>query len=83
MKATIAGRISAILIVFSLGVALALASCTKPESEYTDTAEKESAIWRTRTLTEPDVLFFATTPLYGEIFMRVGGHYFTHYPKEW
>lgn len=209
MKATIAGRISAILVVCALGAALVLASCTKPESEYiTDTTRKESAIWRTRTLTEtvveyievpveivvekevptwvslpqgedanrysdinlslndiellakmawreargekqlgmrmvievtlnrvlsehfpdtvygvlyqpgqyapsgeapeldditptqeqydavytvlretpitePDVLFFATTPLYGEIFMRVGGHYFTHYPEEW
>lgn len=29
---------------------------------------------------EPDVVFFATTPLYGEIFLHVGGHYFTRYP---
>lgn len=214
MKTTIAGRIVAALIVLSLGTALVLASCAKPQPEYTDTTAKESAVWRTRTLTntvveyievpvevevpveiivekevptwvslpqgdeanryssidislndvellarmawreargekqlgmrmvievtlnrvlsehfpdtvygvlyqpgqyapsgealeldditptqeqydavytvlretpitDPDVLFFATTPLYGEIFMRVGGHYFTHYPEEW
>lgn len=32
---------------------------------------------------EPDVVFFATTPLYGEIFLHVGGHYFTRYPDHW
>lgn len=32
---------------------------------------------------EPDVVFFATTPLYGEIFLHVGGHYFTRYPDSW
>lgn len=32
---------------------------------------------------EPDVVFFATTPLYGEIFLHVGGHYFTRYPEHW
>lgn len=32
---------------------------------------------------EPDVVFFATTPLYGEIFLHVGGHFFTRYPDSW
>lgn len=31
-------------------------------------------------ITDPDVVFFATTPLFGDVFMRVGGHYFTYYP---
>lgn len=29
---------------------------------------------------EPDVVFFARSPIYGEIFLHVGGHYFTRYP---
>ena len=30
---------------------------------------------------EPDVVFFATSPIYGELFLHVGGHYFTRYPE--
>lgn len=30
---------------------------------------------------EPDVVFFARSPIYGEIFLHVGGHYFTRYPE--
>lgn len=30
---------------------------------------------------EPDVVFFAKSPIYGEIFLHVGGHYFTRYPE--
>lgn len=29
---------------------------------------------------EPDVVFFARSPIYGEVFLHVGGHYFTRYP---
>lgn len=29
---------------------------------------------------EPDVVFFARSPIYGETFLHVGGHYFTRYP---
>lgn len=32
---------------------------------------------------EPDVVFFARSPIYGEIFLHVGGHYFTRYPDSW
>lgn len=31
---------------------------------------------------EPDVVFFARSPIYGEVFLHVGGHYFTRYPEE-
>ena len=31
-------------------------------------------------ITEEDVVFFAQSPIYGEIFLHVGGHYFTRYP---
>lgn len=31
---------------------------------------------------DPDVVFFAREPLYGETFLHVGGHYFTRYPDE-
>lgn len=30
---------------------------------------------------EPDVVFFAKSPIYGEVFLHVGGHYFTRYPE--
>ena len=32
---------------------------------------------------EPDVVFFARSPIYGEIFLHVGAHYFTRYPDSW
>lgn len=54
--------------------------------EITPTEEQYEAVWLAITETpilEPDVVFFATTPLYGEIFLHVGGHYFTRYPDSW
>lgn len=54
--------------------------------EITPTEEQYEAVRLAITETpilEPDVVFFATTPLYGEIFLHVGGHYFTRYPEHW
>lgn len=54
--------------------------------EITPTEEQYEAVRLAITETpilEPDVVFFATTPLYGEIFLHVGGHYFTRYPDSW
>ena len=66
MKTTIAGRIIAALIVLSIGTALVLASCAKPQPEYTDTTEKESAVWRTRTLTNTVVEYIEVPVLVRE-----------------
>lgn len=52
-------------------------------SEITPTREQYDAVDLALTetpITDPDVVFFATTPIYGEIFLHVGGHYFTRYP---
>jgi len=54
--------------------------------EITPTEDQYEAVRLAITETpilEPDVVFFATTPLYGEIFLHVGGHYFTRYPEHW
>lgn len=59
--------------------ALELGDITPGEDQYEAVRQ---AITETPIL-EPDVVFFATTPLYGEIFLHVGGHYFTRYPKYW
>lgn len=61
------------------GAALELSDITPGESQY---EAVRLAITETPIL-EPDVVFFATTPLYGEIFLHVGGHYFTRYPDSW
>ena len=61
------------------GGALELSDITPGESQY---EAVRLAITETPIL-EPDVVFFATTPLYGEIFLHVGGHYFTRYPDHW
>lgn len=34
-------------------------------------------------MTDEDVVFFAQSPIYGDTWMHVGGHYFTYYPEEW
>lgn len=59
--------------------ALELSDITPGEDQY---EAVRLAITETPIL-EPDVVFFATTPLYGEIFLHVGGHYFTRYPDSW
>lgn len=61
------------------GGALELGDITPGEPQYEAVRQ---AITETPIL-EPDVVFFATTPLYGEIFLHVGGHYFTRYPDSW
>jgi N-acetylmuramoyl-L-alanine amidase len=61
------------------GAALELSDITPGEDQY---EAVRLAITETPIL-EPDVVFFATTPLYGEIFLHVGGHYFTRYPEHW
>lgn len=61
------------------GEALELSDITPTEAQY---EAVRLAITETPIL-EPDVVFFATTPLYGEIFLHVGGHYFTRYPTSW
>lgn len=61
------------------GAALELSDITPGEDQY---EAVRLAITETPVL-EPDVVFFATTPLYGEIFLHVGGHYFTRYPDSW
>ena len=61
------------------GAALELSDITPGEDQY---EAVRLAITETPIL-EPDVVFFATTPLYGEIFLHVGGHYFTRYPDSW
>lgn len=61
------------------GGALELSDITPGEDQY---EAVRLAITETPIL-EPDVVFFATTPLYGEIFLHVGGHYFTRYPEHW
>lgn len=61
------------------GGALELSDITPTEAQY---EAVRLAITETPIL-EPDVVFFATTPLYGEIFLHVGGHYFTRYPDSW
>lgn len=61
------------------GAALELSDITPGEDQY---EAVRLAITETPIL-EPDVVFFATTPLYGEIFLHVGGHFFTRYPEHW
>lgn len=61
------------------GGALELDDITPTEAQYEAVRQ---AIEETPIL-EPDVVFFATSPLYGDIFLHVGGHYFTRYPKSW
>ena len=59
--------------------ALELEDITPTEAQY----EAVALALSETPITDDDVVFFATSPLYGEIFMRVGGHYFTHYPTKW
>lgn len=61
------------------GGALELEDITPTEAQY----EAVALVLSETPMTDEDVVFFATTPLYGEIWMHVGGHYFTHYPEEW
>lgn len=58
------------------GQALELEDITPTEAQYEAVM---LAITETPIL-EPDVVFFATAPIYGETFLHVGGHYFTRYP---
>ena len=54
--------------------------------EITPTEEQYEAVRLAITETpilEPDVVFFARSPIYGEIFLHVGAHYFTRYPDSW
>lgn len=57
--------------------ALELVDITPTEAQY----EAVALALSETPITDADVVFFATTPIYGEVFLRVGGHYFTRYPK--
>lgn len=60
------------------GGALELEEITPTAAQY----EAVALVLSETPMTDEDVVFFATTPLYGDIWMHVGGHYFTHYPKD-
>ena len=61
------------------GGALELEDITPTEAQY----EAVALVLSETPMTDEEVVFFATTPLYGDIWMHVGGHYFTYYPDEW
>lgn len=61
------------------GGALELEEITPTAAQY----EAVALVLSETPMTDEDVVFFATTPLYGDIWMHVGGHYFTYYPDEW
>lgn len=61
------------------GGALELEEITPTDAQY----EAVALVLSETPMTDEEVVFFATTPLYGDIWMHVGGHYFTYYPEEW
>ena len=61
------------------GGALELEEITPTDAQY----EAVALVLSETPMTDEEVVFFATTPLYGDIWMHVGGHYFTYYPDEW
>ena len=61
------------------GGALELEDITPTEAQY----EAVAQVLSQAPMTDEDVVFFAQSPIYGDTWMRVGGHYFTYYPDEW
>ena len=61
------------------GGALELEEITPTDAQY----EAVALVLSETPMTDEEVVFFATTPLYGDVWMHVGGHYFTYYPDEW
>lgn len=59
--------------------ALELEDITPTEAQY----EAVSLVLSETPMTDEDVVFFAKSPIYGDTWMHVGGHYFTYYPDEW
>lgn len=59
--------------------ALELEDITPTEAQY----EAVAQVLSQTPMTDEDVVFFAQSPIYGDIWMHVGGHYFTYYPEEW
>lgn len=59
--------------------ALELEDITPTEAQY----EAVAQVLSQTPMTDVDVVFFAQSPIYGDIWMHVGGHYFTYYPDEW
>ena len=60
------------------GEALELEDITPTDAQF----EALDLVLSETPITEEDVVFFAQSPIYGEIFLHVGGHYFTRYPEE-
>ena len=61
------------------GGALELEEITPTEAQY----EAVAQVLSQTPMTDEDVVFFAQSPIYGDTWMQVGGHYFTYYPDEW
>lgn len=61
------------------GGALELEDITPTEAQY----EAVAQVLSQTPMTDEDVVFFAQSPIYGDTWMHVGGHYFTYYPDEW
>lgn len=59
------------------GEALELEDITPTDAQF----EALDLVLSETPITEADVVFFAQSPIYGEIFLHVGGHYFTRYPE--
>lgn len=59
--------------------ALELEDITPTEAQY----EAVAQVLSQTPMTDDDVVFFAQSPIYGDTWMHVGGHYFTYYPDEW
>lgn len=58
------------------GEALELEDITPTDAQF----EALDLVLSETPITDEDVVFFAQSPIYGEIFLHVGGHYFTRYP---
>lgn len=59
--------------------ALELEDITPTQAQYDSVA----LVLSETPMTDEDVVFFAQSPIYGDTWMHVGGHYFTYYPDEW
>ena len=61
------------------GGALELEDITPTQAQY----DAVALVLSETPMTDEDVVFFAQSPIYGDTWMHVGGHYFTYYPDEW
>lgn len=59
--------------------ALELEDITPTQAQY----DAVALVLSETPMTDEDVVFFAQSPIYGDTWMHVGGHYFTYYPDEW